>query len=139
MSTELTLLSIHIYISIYSIGYVPSFPCFDLTTRLVNSVRIFLLFSRNDSPSCHSLQPPLTILQASVPTWYISTHNIFSSGLGSNISCYRLLIHGTSCHLLSHSSFTPDSAPEFSDATPWLSPIFNSLPFSLFIVDNLPS
>ena len=30
-----------------------------------------------------------------------------------------------------------DSAPEFPDATPWLSHIFNSLPFSLSTIDNL--
>ena len=33
--------------------------------------------------------------------------------------------------------FTPDSAPEFSDATSWLYPIFDSFLFSLFTVDNL--
>ena len=35
--------------------------------------------------------------------------------------------------------FTPDSAPGFPDTKPWLSSIFNSLPFSLFIVDNFSS
>ena len=42
-----------------------------------------------------------------------------------------------SLHLLSHYSDTPDSAPEYPDATPWLSPIFNSFPSSLFTADNL--
>ena len=106
---------------------------------LISSFRLecFLLFSRHDSPSCRSLKSSLTILQASFPTWHISTYSLSSSSFGSNFSCHRSLIHGSSRHILSHSSFTPDSAQEFPDATPWLSPIINSLLFSLFTVDNL--
>ena len=70
-------------------------------------------------------------------TWYISTHSLSSSSFSHKISCYRSLIHGYSRHLLSNFSFDPDSAPEFPDTRPWLSPIFNYLPFSLFTVDNL--
>ena len=110
-----------------------------LLQLLISSFQLdcFLLFSRHDFPSCIDLQPSLTILQLSFPTWHISTHTLSSSSFGNKLSCYRSLIHGSSRHLLSNSSFDPDSAPEFPDATPWLSPIFNSLPFSLFTVDKL--
>ena len=96
-----------------------------------------LLFSRHDFPSCIDLRPSLTILQLSFPTWHISTHSLSSSNFGIKHSCYRSLIHGSSRHLLSNSSFDPDYTPEFPDATPWMSYIFNSLPFSLFTVDNI--
>ena len=78
----------------------------------------------------------MIILRASFPSWYISAHSLSSSSLCSKILYYRSLIHGTSLRLLSLSSFTPDSIPEFADATPWMSPIFNSLLIGLFTVDN---
>ena len=83
-----------------------------LLRQLVSSFRLerFLLFSRHNPSSCLSLKPYFTIPQASFPTWQISTHSVSSSSFGSKLPCYRSLIHGSSCHLLSHSSFTPNSA-----------------------------
>ena len=79
----------------------------------------------------------MTILQLIFPTWHISTHILSSISFRSKVSYYRSLIHDPSRRLLSYSSFDPDSAPEFPDATPWLSRIFSYLPFSLFTIDNL--
>ena len=63
---------------------------------LISSFQLdyFLLFSRHNFPSCIDLQPSLTTLQLSFPTWDISTHSLSSSSFGSKLSCYRSLIHG---------------------------------------------
>ena len=76
------------------------------------------------------------MLRASFLSWCISTHSLFLVLLTVRfhviVSLFMALLFTYFPFL-----FTPNYAPEFSDATPWLSPIFNSLPFSLFTVDSL--
>ena len=133
---ELTLNFIPIYILTYSVGSFHSFSCFAYSSHHFGYI-VFFLFSRNDPPSWLSLQSSLTILRSFFPSSHKYTRSLSSSSVGSKCSCYRSLIYGSSLHIHHSSYFTADSAPEFTNNTPWMSPIFNSLPFSLFTVDNI--
>ena len=56
---------------------------------LVSSFRLesFLIFSQNESSSCLSLHPSLTIFRESFRSWNISTHSLSPSSFGSKLSC----------------------------------------------------
>ena len=71
------------------------------------------------------------------PSWHVSAHSPSSSTIENKLFCYRSLIHRSIFQSLSPSNFTPTSFPPFLDATPWISSIFNSQPFSLFTTDNI--
>ena len=126
MSTELTFLFILVCILMYSAGSFHSFTCFNYSSHRFGLM--FFLFSCNEPPSCLSLNSSLTILRASFLSCYLYTHSLYSSSLGSNVSCYCSLIHGSSLRLLSPTYFNPSSSPKFPDVTPLLSLIFNYLP-----------
>ena len=66
----------------------------------------------------------------------ISVHSLSFSNLGNKLSYCRSLIHQSSFQSLSPSYFTLTSFLPFSDATPWIFPIFNYIPFSLFTTHN---
>ena len=57
-----------------------------LLRLLVSSSRLEYL-SRNQSPSCLSLHPSLTIFRESFRSWNISTHSLSPSSFGSKLSC----------------------------------------------------
>ena len=66
------------------------------------------------------------------------TNRSFAFSVGGFIRCI-VPRHVTASNTLSMlpSHFTPTSFPSFPDTAPWLSLIFNSLPFILFTTDNM--
>ena len=100
-------------------------------------LKCVFLFSHSDSPSYLSLQPSLTILKASFPSWYMSTHSLSSSLFGIKLSFYRSIIHGSSLRLLSSFHFTQNYLPQFSDTALWLFFIIDYFSFSLFTTASL--
>ena len=106
---------------------------------LISSFKLecFYLFSRYNSTSSIGLQLYVTILKAYFTSLHTSTHSLSSKIIGNKMFRYYSLIHGSSFQSLSRLNFTPTSFPPFPDATPWLSLILISLPFSLFTTDNI--
>ena len=88
------------------------------------------------SHSC-SFSTAIKTIQEAVPLWHLSTHEFFAHKFGASIRCCRSFLFLSSTAVPVTSLFPPSSDVLFTCTLPWLSPVFNKPPFSLFITANL--
>ena len=97
---------------------------------------IFLFF-RQDLSAISPLDPFIVSLHTMCSTWNIYQHAFVTNKLGDYVSCWRSYIYIPPYPSPSPSLFSTSSTPVFPNPSCWISLIFKTLPFSLFLAKNI--
>ena len=107
--------------------------------RRIISFKYILLFCRRDLSHSCLFTTVIKAIQEAVPLWHLSTNELFAHKFGASIRGCRYFLYLSSTPLPTTSLFSPSSDLIFPCTLPWLSPVFNTPPLSLFTTTNLSS